>query len=251
MTILDTDLSAKDFEVGIQYRTNDGKVVTLKEVDVEEDLPRADLASAAKGDIFVLRSGERFTCTGVRADAEGEPVWLARNEYSELWFWFDGASRPLGPDKDVVELIKVEKPVVSLEGLQVGDRFRTRDGAIFICTKLKSFSSPIWAESKKWGGIYFRWNGNSNIVELQHDLVAVERLESNLISKIQVAIEKNGRENVVKVVVNEEEWEQVRKEAEEAGFYRDYSVLLGRIKVFFSTGSLIVPKGSFNIQLKF
>jgi hypothetical protein len=246
MAIRDITLSSDQFETGAQYRTTDGKVVTLEQVRVEEALPRVDITNAVKGDIFVLRNGEKFTCTGERDKSGDTLVLRGENKQYQFWFWLNGTCRPFGSERDVIELIKGEKPVVSLEGLRVGDRFRVRKGDIFTCERIESCGSPIYAKSSDSFGIYFRWNGQSNMEECS-EYEAVERLTPSVFEQVKEAVRKLGEENIEKIVVSQSDWHHIREEADTPD---GTAVYIGGLKILCSGDTFAYPQGRFNIRLK-
>ena len=176
MTIHSTRRTSSDFEVGTQYLTSDGKLITLKHVCIEENRPRIDISDAKKGDTFVLRCGEKFVCKGELYSDGSIRSWRGVDPDGRiLYFRFNGYCPSFGADMEVVELIRAPEPRVSLEGLQVGDRFRVRNGCIFTCARLDSYGSPIWAKSDTPSDTqYFGFDGRS--CPACEELEAVERL---------------------------------------------------------------------------
>jgi hypothetical protein len=244
MTIRDIDLNASQFEAGAKYRTNDGKLVTLKHVCVEEAPPRVNIADAGRGDTLVLRNGERFICTGDQSEGGSR---CARGAKYRLWFHLDGTCPSCDDDYDVVELIKAPDPTISLEGLKVGDRFRVRNGDIFTCTRLDSCGSPIYAKSKNHGGIYFRWSGESNMDD-RPEFEAIERLTPSILGQLREQLSKLDKAQVGRVVVSHQEWEELQKEVR---FDKNGHIFVDGVRVLYTSLLNDVPPGRFDIQFKF
>lgn len=245
MTIRTTNLNASDFEAGGKIRTADGKLISLKHICIEEERPSINISEASKGDTLVLRCGKKFICTGENNETGSH---YAKDGEVSLWFAVNGHCPAWGDGYDVVELVKTTKePIVSLEGLQVGDRFRTRNGQVFTCTKIKDYGSPIIANSKEHCGIHFKWNGTSNM-SFHPEYEAVERLKPSVADQISQQLNRLDKSQVGRVVVSETEWKILKTEVVPDWNGRLY---VDGVRVLFTSDRGDVPPGNFDIQLKF
>jgi hypothetical protein len=131
-TIRKTRRTASDFEVGTQYVTSDGKLVTLKHVCVEDYQSKVELKGIEAGRKVRLRNGDVLTFVKKISDLAAWPYRFTKEDGYELYFASDGSyySSERCDDRDVVEILPLKQGRVSLAAAAAGDQFQLRNGQV-------------------------------------------------------------------------------------------------------------------------
>jgi hypothetical protein len=247
MTIEQINVSSEALQAGKQIRTSDGKIVTLKHACFVEHrvcldgLQKNQKVETFSGDVlYFLRKQEQGGWPYIfseKPDGHGGYRTYTRDGI------YSSTQEPSGDD--IAEVLPYEAPRVSIEGARKGDRFRLRNGEIFIYEGEKNGDGCLKGVSGVTSGRYFWFtpNGEARPLGSNYDVIEVIPAPKPEFADVLRRVIRAADVDIQEVVVSYGNWKAIPKQYP----HGDNQTYFEGVRLLYNNG---VPASEIKLQLK-